>query len=112
MTVTPDAYPGMAGPDIRPWPGVDPGVRGREYDRTSRGMSPSRSRELVPGARRPDEQKRSDVQDRATDLLPADTAGEDGVDGVYEHVRERVQALIGAARDLSDTCADLADALR
>ena len=52
------------------------------------------------------------MQDRATDLLPAGSAGEDVGDGAYEHVRERVQALISAARDLSDTCADLADALR
>src|SRR3954462_12126863 len=55
---------------------------------------------------------RSDVQDRATELLPADAAGEDAVDGAYQDVRDRVQALIGAARDLSGTCADLADALR
>src|SRR5918993_365498 len=51
---------------------------------------------------------RSDVQDRATELLAVGAAG----DEAYEHVRGRVQALITAARDLSDTCADLADALR
>ena len=52
------------------------------------------------------------MQDRATELLPPDAPGEDAGDGAYEHVRARVQALISAARDLSDTCADLADALR
>ncbi|HZB49104.1 MAG TPA: hypothetical protein VE547_08430, partial [Mycobacteriales bacterium] len=48
------------------------------------------------------------MQDRATELLAVGAAG----DEAYELVRARVQALISAARDLSDTCADLADALR
>ena len=52
------------------------------------------------------------MQDRATELLPSGPAGEDAGDPAYEHVRGRVQALVSAARDLSDTCADLADALR
>src|SRR5829696_1087563 len=55
---------------------------------------------------------RSDVQDRATEFLPSGSAGDEAGNAPYELVRQRVQALISAARDLSDTCADLADALR
>ncbi len=54
----------------------------------------------------------SDVQERLGDVLgPAPDAPESD-DEAFEQVRERVQALISAARTLSDTCADLADALR
>jgi len=52
------------------------------------------------------------VQDRATEFLPSGSAGDEAGNAPYELVRQRVQALISAARDLSDTCADLADALR
>jgi len=58
----------------------------------------------------------SDVQDGPTDLLPAEVAAADAVDeagdDASDRVRARIEALIVAARDLSDTCADLADGLR
>src|SRR5215213_9024623 len=55
-----------------------------------------------------------DVQERRSDLLPGGRSELEpaGDAEALSHVHERVQALITAARTLSDTCADLADALR
>ena len=55
---------------------------------------------------------RSDVQERLGDVLGSAPGEPESDDEAFEQVRERVQALISAARTLSDTCADLADALR
>ena len=55
------------------------------------------------------------MQDRLDDVLgpaPGSAADPESDDEAFEQVRDRVQALISAARMLSDTCADLADALR
>jgi len=52
------------------------------------------------------------VQERLGDVLGSAPGEPESDDEAFEQVRERVQALISAARTLSDTCADLADALR
>jgi hypothetical protein len=57
----------------------------------------------------------SDVQERLGDVLgsaPGPGADPRSDDEAFQQVRDRIQALISAARTLSDTCADLADALR
>ena len=54
----------------------------------------------------------SDVQERLGDVLGSAPGEPESDDEAFEQVRARVQALISAARTLSDTCADLADALR
>ena len=65
----------------------------------------------MPGARRV-RRGRSDVQEPLTDLLAGAGEAPEPDDEAYRQVRVRVQSLIAAARALSDTCADLADALR
>ena len=55
---------------------------------------------------------RSHVQERLGDVLGSAPGEPETDDEAFQQVRERVQALISAARMLSDTCADLADALR
>ena len=52
------------------------------------------------------------MQERLSDALGSAPDAPESDDEAFEQVRERVQALISAARTLSDTCADLADALR
>ncbi len=52
------------------------------------------------------------MQERLGDVLGSAPGEPESDDEAFEQVRERVQALISAARTLSDTCADLADALR
>ncbi|HEY6745272.1 MAG TPA: hypothetical protein VI357_06085, partial [Mycobacteriales bacterium] len=52
------------------------------------------------------------MQERLSDTLGSAPGAPESDDQAFEQVRERVQALISAARTLSDTCADLADALR
>ncbi len=56
------------------------------------------------------------MQDGPTDLLPPGVHAADAVDeagdDASDRVRARIEMLLAAARDLSDTCADLADALR
>ena len=56
------------------------------------------------------------MQDGPTDLLPPGVPAADAVDeagdDASDRVRARIEMLLAAARDLSDTCADLADALR
>ena len=52
------------------------------------------------------------MQERLSDTLGPGPGAPESDDEAFEQVRARVQALISAARTLSDTCADLADALR
>lgn len=67
----------------------------------------------TPGARRVLDANGSHVQEPLTGLLPGpDGDGPEQDDEAFQQVRERVHALVTAARALSDTCADLADALR
>src|SRR4029079_10462077 len=66
----------------------------------------------MPGPTGAADRDRSYVQERLGDVLSAAPGEPESDDEAFEQVRERVQALIRAARTLSDTCAALADALR
>src|SRR4051794_34786102 len=66
----------------------------------------------MPGPTGAADRDRSYVQERLGDVLGSAPGEPESADEVFEQVRSRVQALISAARTLSDTCADLADALR
>jgi len=66
----------------------------------------------MPGPTGAADRDRSYVQERLGDVLGSAPGEPESDDEAFEQVRERVQALISAARTLSDTCADLADALR